>query len=345
MKGWNNMSAYSPAPTANMVQLSCIIAFRNENKNITKLISGLQQQTDKEHEIILVDDGSSDGSYELARNLTADLDRFVILKNKGVGKKAALETGVGEAQSDYVVFTDADCIHPPNWLRSISRFLGEYKVDLLVGAVVLIRPESKFELFQSIDFLSLVTSGAGAIGSERAIMCNGANLAVKKSVWLNAIPQLQNGYASGDDIFLLQFCVANQKEIRFLKNKDSIVETFPQKKMKDFLKQRVRWASKSKGYTDFFTLFVAWLVFLTNLMLAAIPIIFIIDSYIGLWTITWGIIKMMFDYVLINKGAKFFNVPIKFKNYIWIACVYPLYIVISVYNAAFSHQEWKGRAI
>lgn len=286
--GWDMIKEYDRPLGGKAVDLSCVIAFRDEYECIPRLIEGLKRQTVTQCEILLVDDGSTDGSFELASLLTAELSHIRLLKNEGSGKKAALTTGVRAAQFAYVVFTDADCVHPPNWLRNIAYFLGEYNTDLLVGPVKISPVNNRFHLFQCVDFLSLVSSALGSIGQGKAIMCNGANLVVKKEVWLSAQPQLKNEYASGDDIFLMQFCVAHNKTIRFLKNRQSVVETYPQKTMGDLLKQRVRWASKSKGYTDLFTLYVAWLVFLSNLLVAMIPVMLVLDLRVGLWAVGMG---------------------------------------------------------
>ena len=89
-------------------------------------------------------------------------------------------------------------------------------------------------------------------------------LFLAKKLYKNALSKIINEYASGDDIFLLQYAKSIKAKILFLKNKDAIVYTNPVHSLKSFVFQRVRWASKSKGYKDKFTLVVAWIVFLTS---------------------------------------------------------------------------------
>ncbi len=344
--GWQRVKSFNSQPTINDTRkVSCIIAFRNEYDNLQKLINGLQQQTHNNFEVILIDDSSTDKSFALAEKLTVNLDHFILIKNTGVGKKEALAAGVLAASSDYIVFTDADCLHSDKWLQNIAQYLNTHHVDLLVGPVQLINPSNSFEEFQVVDFLSLVTSGAGAIGAKMPIMCNGANLTVSKKLWLEAQLSLKNEYASGDDIFLLQYCKAKNKQIGFIKSQEAIVKTYPEKKISAFLKQRVRWASKSKGYTDNTTLFVAWVVFITNILLLLTPLLFYIDYKLGVASIVLTLLKIAIDYILIQQGATFFKIHINVFKYVCFSIFYPIYIVISVIWAAFGMVTWKDRPL
>ena len=61
--------------------------------------------------------------------------------------------------------------------------------------------------------MSLITSGAGAIGAQQAFMCNGANLAFRKANYA----AVDTDKASGDDVFLLHHAKKNGSEIVFVK--------------------------------------------------------------------------------------------------------------------------------
>ena len=56
---------------------------------------------------------------------------------------------------------------------------------------------------QELEFLSLIGSGAGAIGIENPIFCNGANMAYRKDVFLETNNFNNDNTVSGDDVFLL----------------------------------------------------------------------------------------------------------------------------------------------
>ena len=83
-------------------------------------------------------------------------------------------------------------------------------------------------------------------------MCNGANLAYQKDVFFEVggfegIDQV----ASGDDMLLMhKIQTRYPNEIMFLKSKDVIVTTRAAESLKEFINQRIRWASKADRYTD-----------------------------------------------------------------------------------------------
>lgn len=345
--GWNRIKPFKASGTSNAeALLSCIIPFRNEEHHLKQLITNLNRQQNANYEVVLVDDNSTDGSYALVEQLISSLDHFKLLKNNlGEGKKLALKQGVTVANGEYIVFSDADCMHPSSWLSTIGSFLNSKNTDLLIGPVKYHSPSNFFEWFQAVDFLSLITSGAGAAGLNRAIMCNGANLIVKKALWLQAQDSLNESYASGDDIFLLQYCKDQGKQIEFLKSSAAIVQTFCEKTLKGFLRQRVRWASKSKAYTDKFTICVAWIVFISNMVMLTIPLWFFYNISMASVVAVFAMFKILIDYILLKKGAAFVQYRINFFSYISIAIIYPFYIVASVLMAVKGPRIWKGRKI
>ena len=93
-------------------ELSLFFPFWNEEQNIEsvvkKAIPVIEKMADK-WEIIMVDDGSSDKTLEIARNLASENYKLVVASygtNRGYG--AALKTGFVSAKYEYVVFTDGD---------------------------------------------------------------------------------------------------------------------------------------------------------------------------------------------------------------------------------------------
>ncbi|HXE80688.1 MAG TPA: glycosyltransferase family 2 protein [Vicinamibacterales bacterium] len=106
---------------------SVIIPAFNEAASLERVIAGLRA-LGSWHQIIVVDDGSSDDTAERARTAGADVIRHPY--NKGNG--AAVKTGVRAATGEYILILDADGQHPPGDTVRLLERLGEY--DLVVGA-------------------------------------------------------------------------------------------------------------------------------------------------------------------------------------------------------------------
>src|SRR5690606_17909477 len=164
----------------------------------------------------------------------------------GIGKKAAIRTGLDYAKGDLIVTTDADCQMGANWLAVIEEFYHSQKLKMVIGPVALHAGDALFSQMQSIEFASLIGSGAASFKLGIPSMCNGANLAYSKEVFFEV-----NGFedtmhlASGDDEFLMHKVVEKYPEkVSFLKNKEAVVKTNSMPDLNSFFNQRIRWASK-----------------------------------------------------------------------------------------------------
>ena len=115
--------------------LSIIVPAYNEGRRIDFLMTTLLKflpQTSLSYEIILVDDGSSDNTYQLAYHYQKN-NISIIKNNKNYGKGYAIKVGVEKAQGKYILFMDADL---STSLEEISPFLScleKDQADIVIG--------------------------------------------------------------------------------------------------------------------------------------------------------------------------------------------------------------------
>src|SRR3989344_1251808 len=113
------------------MKFSVIIPALNEAKYIETSIQALLKQDvqKKNFEIIVVDNGSTDKTKEIAKRAGADK----IITEKQKGTNIARQRGIEKSEGDILAFLDADCIPPPDWLRKIEKLLKEKNVAAVSG--------------------------------------------------------------------------------------------------------------------------------------------------------------------------------------------------------------------
>lgn len=91
-----------------MVKVSIIVPIYNSTKTIDRCVNSLLNQTYKNIEIVLVDDGSKDDSLKIIKKYKKDYENIVIIHQKNQGAGIARNTGIKESSGDYVTFVDSD---------------------------------------------------------------------------------------------------------------------------------------------------------------------------------------------------------------------------------------------
>ncbi len=323
------------------IPINIITAAKNEEENIDKFLSCISSQKYQNSEFILVDDHSTDDTYHIASDYKKQYD-IVLCQNNGNGKKAALRTALTHCNAPYILFTDADCYSNPQWASIMAASAQHTKADILLAPLIIKadNPKSIFQRLWQTESLAILTLTAGAAITGHPIMCNGGNMMVKTSLRTTADAYIKDHYRSGDDIFLLQFAVAQNKKMIFVKSCDSVVYTHSPQTLRALIRQRARWAGKVTGYTDKITILVAALVFGANisiLLAMGLWLAGVIDWYIFL--LLW-IIKFAADAFSVIIPAKCYTIPVNLIDIFVLAVIYPLYTVVCTGWGLFRKKSW-----
>lgn len=115
--------------------LSVIIPVYNEKETIRDVITHVQE-TPFEKEIIIVDDGSTDGTRELLESGISDLgdNIHVFFHSRNQGKGAAIRTGLKTASNDIVIIQDADLEYDPKEYAALVEPIVSGKADVVYGS-------------------------------------------------------------------------------------------------------------------------------------------------------------------------------------------------------------------
>lgn len=327
------------APGNPGIFISVIIACRNEEKNLPVLLQALQEQDYPTHlfEVLIINDNSDDNTSGIVAKNSGKLN-LKILNNKGHGKKAAIKAGIEAASGDYILTTDADCIPGKSWIRTFAGYFRKNDPDLVVGPVKLSDSEGFFGKFQELEFLSLQAITAGTVKARKASMCNGANLAYKKDLYLKCIGSLRFDLATGDDVFLLHAAKKSGAKITWLESSEAVITTAQSINTGSFINQRKRWASKALSYEDLYTTILGFVTFVTILIQTALLIASFIDLQYFRLFLVFFVLKSIPDFMLLHNTAKRYGKMALLKWFIPSQLVYPFYVLIV---ASFGLMRYK----
>lgn len=323
-------------------QFSILISCRNEIDNLPNLLISIENQTYKPDEVIFVDDNSTDETYNFLINYSKNHDYIKVIKNTRKGKKSALIQASKIAKSKYLMFTDADCILNKKHCELALQYLNKHNSDMLLGAVNIADEKGIFNIIEKIEFASLQAVTAYTTLINNPIMCNGANLIIRRTIYLEYINNINTSIASGDDMFMLHALKKNKSKIDYLYDNNYIVKTKGTNSLKKFLLQRTRWAAKSVNYTDPTTIFTALLVILINLIIIIFPLLIINYSLLIFLIIFITENLILLPYLFKYKQYRILKYYLIFFPIMSI--LYPLYIIIILITIIFynkTNPHWK----
>jgi len=139
-----NLSSSKLSDRISSLKVSIIIPARNEEKTLSFLLSSIQSQTVKPHEVILVNDQSDDGTEAIARKFGVKIINTESLPEGWLGKNWACYRGADSATGNLFLFLDADTTLEPGGLE---RLLACY---LKYNGVVSVEPYHKIKSFMKI---------------------------------------------------------------------------------------------------------------------------------------------------------------------------------------------------
>jgi len=219
--------------------VSVIIPCYNEEKNIAKC---LEQIYDLNYsgkiEVIVIDDGSVDGTSKILDEFKKKHRNLVVLKGKHQGKSESLNLGVKHSKYEIILAVDADTFIDKESLKRLVKPLKEEKIGATNGSCLVENTNNLFNLFQRIEFHynNLVRKSFSRV-FKNGIWFFGAFACYKKSV-LKKIGGFKMDTMTEDMDTAMEIYKYGYRTVNV---HDALCRTIVAAKAKNFFEERTRW--------------------------------------------------------------------------------------------------------
>ena len=116
-----------------MAAVSIIIPVYNAEGYLERCVDSVLSQSCPDIEVLLIDDGSTDSSFEICRRLAGKDERLLIHHQENGGEGSARNTGMDLAHGKYLMFADNDDVLPPDAVAILLDAMEKTGADLAVG--------------------------------------------------------------------------------------------------------------------------------------------------------------------------------------------------------------------
>lgn len=114
------------------MKISVVVPVYNEHNTIREILHKVKSVLGSEDEVVIVDDGSNDGTREILRELEKDFRIFY--HDKNLGKGAGIRTALEKAVGDVIIIQDADLEYDPGEYQKLLKPISEGKADVVFGS-------------------------------------------------------------------------------------------------------------------------------------------------------------------------------------------------------------------
>jgi len=221
--------------------ISVISPGRNEGENILKLVKTLHEQTYRNFEIIIIDDGSDDSTPQICRTLLKEGKIAKYLRNDIRGGKASVANlGLSEAKGDFILHIDADTSLDRD---AIEKIMIPFFIDSKIGVVggnVKVRnaTENLCTILQAIEYLKTITVGRTVLSQLNTLRIASGAFGVFRRDIIERFGGWDVGPGMDGDIAVK----IRKLGYRVYFEPKAVCFTSPPKTFKALIKQRLRWS-------------------------------------------------------------------------------------------------------
>jgi cellulose synthase/poly-beta-1,6-N-acetylglucosamine synthase-like glycosyltransferase len=278
--------------------ISVVVCAHDEEENLRQLIPKLLRQNYSAYEIIIVEDRSNDGTFDLLLDLTKQYSNLkmvrVVAKPDHIhGKKFAITLGIKAAKHEWILLTDADCKPHENWISQMATQMTQTN-QIVLGYSPYIRRKGVLNSFIRFETQLTAIQMFGFAHLGRPYMGIGRNLAYRKSLFLDT--KGFNNYleviGGDDDLFVNQH--GGYVQVGTVLHPDASVYSIPKSSRNDYLTQKTRHLSVGKFYRT-----------VDQVNIGVFAVSAILGLLLGFYSLftdywLWGLILLFFRWTLMN---------------------------------------------
>ena len=213
-------------------------------------------------------------------------------------------------------------LHPPPWAR---RFLKDYR-------------DTFFAKLQSLDWIYLLTVGAGAAGLGRPVSIIGNNFAVRREAYELAGGHARLGFSIVEDFALMRKITATAKwRVHFPITQETAIFSFPAQNWGEFLEQRRRWAAGGREFGGFAKYLM--MLGLCN------PLAVLCAAFASFELFALGLLGMLLmDFLLLARGTSLLHCQRLLRHFLAFRLGLLIYGLVLAPSFLFpTDVRWKGR--
>ncbi|NWF90189.1 MAG: glycosyltransferase, partial [Ignavibacteriaceae bacterium] len=321
--------------------LSIIIAVKDEEDNLDLLFTSLEKLNypAQQFEVILIDDNSSDNSYQKAIALSRMKTNYLVIKagNKNFpGKRGAIDIGIQNAKYANIVITDADCIPSQDWLIGYSYkfFLG---YDMLFGLAPFFYTKGLVNRLACFENLrnSLLTFSSAKYKLPYSAAARNWGFTISAYERLGKFNNTLET-ASGDDDLLLREAFKHKLKIGIVDGKNSAVFSHTKSTLIEYITQKSRHTTTSHHYTQFHKLLLGTWHSSNVLLVFSFFLVFINPVYI-----IPLILKILLDTFVVYKRQAALKYHFRLYQIPFLQLLYEILLIIIFLLSFRKNIAWK----
>ena len=332
--------------------ISVVIAVKNENKCIDKLLLALKNQSypTEMFEIIIVDDESSDNTLEILQKWKNKVKNLKIIESKknqeGWDRKIwSLNQGIEVAKGEIILHTDGDCFPEKDWILHMALQFNDIEIGYVVGATPLIG-EGFFNKIIIHESLAQDSLSAFGLYNNLLFSCNGRSVSYRKKYFdrVNGFKDISHIVGGDDDLLMHKLINQTHCKSKYITSKNSFVFSDTVNSFKELVSQRIRYASKGLTFYRY--------RFVSKELKLIIPLLYIVNILVcfsiiqliyapNYFFLLIFFIKLISDFIMVKTYLGQIKYSLDYIIFLFLSIVHPFYIIIFSTIAPFKQIKWK----